>query len=97
MPVPVDFLRIVLGLLCLFFAHFLGRSIVRVRRGQNPRSLYGWLIRTAITAGAILWRRGLDGVAIGAFTLAAASLVLGAWDEQRPKKQEDLTKEIFGD
>jgi hypothetical protein len=86
------------GLFCLFFAHFLGRSMVRVRRGQNPRGLYGWLIRTAIAAGAILWHRGLDGVAIAAFTLAAASLVVvGAWDEQRPKKQEDLTREIFGE
>jgi hypothetical protein len=70
---------------------------VRVRRGSPARRLYGSLIRTAITAGAILWRRGLDGVAIGAFTLAAASLVVGAWDEPRPKKPEDLTKEIFGE
>ncbi|MGO4879395.1 MAG: hypothetical protein ACLP59_01065 [Bryobacteraceae bacterium] len=97
MPIPMDVLRVVLGLLCLFFAHFLGRSIVRVRRGQNPRGLYGWLIRTVITAGAILWRRGLDGISIAAFTLAAMSLVIGVWDEQRPKKQEDLTKEIFGE
>ena len=96
MPIPVDFLRVVLGLLCLFFAHFLGRSIIRVRRGLPARSLYGWLIRTGIAAGAILWHRGLDGVAIAALTLGAASLVVGAWDEQRPKKQEDLTKEIFG-
>ena len=80
MPIPVDFLRVVLGLFCPFFAHFLGRSIVRVRRGQSARSLYGWLIRTAIAA----------------YTLAAASLVVGVWDEQRPKKQEDLTREIFG-
>ena len=96
MPIPVDFLRAVLGLLCVFFAHFLGRSMVRVRRGLPARSLYGWLIRTAITAGAILWHRGMDGVSIGAFTLAAASLVVGVWDEQRPKRQEDLTREIFG-
>jgi hypothetical protein len=86
MPIPMDFLRIVLGLFCLFFAHFLGRSIVRMRRGrQGARSFYGWLIRTAIAAGAILWHRGLDGIAIGAFTLAAASLVVGVWDEQRPE------------
>ena len=97
MPIPVDFLRVVVGLFCLFFAHFLGRSMVRVRRGQNPRGLYGWLIRTAIAAGAILWHRGLDGVSIVAFTLAAASLVVGVWDEQRPKKREDLTREIFGE
>ena len=97
MPIPLDILRVALGLLCVLFAHFVGRSMVRVRRGQSPRSLYGWLLRYFITAGAILWRRGFDGVAITAFTLAAASLVVGAWDEQRPKKQEDLTSEIFGE
>jgi hypothetical protein len=97
MPIPLDFLRVVLGLFCLFFAHFLGRSIVRARRGQSARSLYGWLIRTTIAVGAILWHRGLDGISIAVLTLAAASLVVGVWDEQRPKKQEDLTKEIFGE
>jgi len=97
MPIPFDVLRVVLGLFCLFFAHFLGRSIVRVRRGQNPRGLYGWIVRTVLASGAILWRRGLDGISIAIFTLSAASLVIGAWDEQRPKKQEDLTKEIFGE
>ena len=96
MPIPVDFLRGILGLLCLFFAHFLGRSIVRARRGQRLRNFYGWLLRTIITAGAVLWHRGLDNIAIVIFTLAAASLVVGIWDEQRPKKQEDLTSQIFG-
>lgn len=98
MPIPVGFLRVLLGLFCVFFAHFLGRSMVRVRRGQNPRGLYGWLIRMAIAAGVLVWRRGLDGVAIAMLTLSAASLVVGAWEEQRPKKQEeDLTREIFGE
>ena len=96
MPIRVDILRVVLGLLCLLFAHFLGRSMVRVRRGRPARSLYGWLVRLAIAAGAVVWRSGLDNLAIGVFTLAAASLVIGVWDEQRPKKQEDLSKEIFG-
>jgi len=97
MPIPLDVLRVVLGLLCLFFAHLLGRSMVRARRGLGARSLYGWLIRLAITAGALLWGRGLDNLAIAMLTLAAASLAVGMWDEQRPKKQEDLTKEIFGE
>lgn len=97
MPISLDVRRIALGLLCLLFAHFLGRSIVRVQRGQPARSLYGWLIRTAIACGLILWRRGLDGISIAIFTLTAASLLIGAWDEQRPKEQEDLTKEIFGE
>ena len=98
MPIPLDILRVVLGLLCIFFAHFLGRSIVRLRRGlQRPRNLYGWLIRLLITAGAILWRRGFDAISIVVFLLAAASVALGVWNERRQKKQEDLTKEIFGE
>lgn len=97
MPIPLDTLRVLVALLGLFFAHFLGRSIVRVRRGQNPRSLYGWLLRTLIAEGAILWHRGLDTLAIVAFTLSAVSFVVGFWDEQRPKKEEDLTREIFGE
>jgi hypothetical protein len=44
----------------------------------------------------VLWRRGLDNISIVILTLAAAALVVGVWDEQRPKPQEDLTKEIFG-
>ena len=98
MPIPLDFLRGVLGLFCLFFAYFLGRSIVRARRGQQrPRHLYGWLVRVLLTGGAILWNRGLDGLAIAIFTLSACSLTLGIWDEQRPRKQEDLTRRIFGE
>jgi hypothetical protein len=96
MPISLDAMRVLLGLLCLLFAHFLGRSIIRMRHGQGARSMYGWLIRMAIAAGGMVWHRGLDGIAIAAFTLSAASLAAGAWDEQRPKKQEDLTREIFG-
>ena len=98
MPVPLNLLRGLLGLLCIFFAHLLGRSIVGVRRRvQRPRSLYGWLIRTLITACAILWGGGLDRLAAVAYVLAAASLALGIWEEQRPKKQEDLTRQMFGE
>lgn len=97
MPISVDFLRVTLGLFCVLFAHFLGRSMVRVKRGQSPRGLYGWVVRFAIAAGVLLWRHAFDGIAIMAFTLSAASLVVGVWDEQRPKKQEDLTREIFGE
>jgi hypothetical protein len=95
--IPLDFLRGILGLLSIFFAHFLGRSIVRVRRGvQRPRHLYGWLIRESLAAGAILWHRGWDAISIVFLGLSAVSLALGIWDEQRPKKQEDLTRQIFG-
>jgi len=91
MPFPLDFLRGVLGVLCVLFANVLGRSIVRVRRGARPRNMYGWLIRTAVCLLAVLWRGGLDRISIAILALTAASLLLGAWLEQRPKKQEDLT------
>jgi hypothetical protein len=98
MPIPVDFLRSILGLLCVFFAHFLGRSVVRVRRGlQRPRHLYGWLLRTLVTLVFVFWHRGWDGISIAVLTLVTVTLVLGIWDEHRPKEQEDLTKQIFGE
>lgn len=71
---------------------------MRQRRGlQRSRNFYGWLIRSLITAGAITWRRGFDRITIAAFVLAAGAMAIGIWDEQRPKPQEDLTKQIFGE
>jgi hypothetical protein len=96
--IPLDVLRGFLGLLCLFFAHFLGRAMVRVRVRHEPlRKLYGWLVRTLITVFAILYRRGFDSIAIAALALAAASLAAGVWDEYRPKREEDLTGQMFGE
>jgi hypothetical protein len=95
--IPLEILRVAVGLLLLFFAHFLGRSIVRVRAGrQQPRSVVGWIVRTLIAVFLILWRRGFDSISIAALALAAAALALGIWEESRPKRQEDLTKQIFG-
>ncbi len=97
MPIPIEFLRGLLGALCVFFAHFLGRSVVRVREGKQKQSkLIGWALRFLITGAAILYRHSLDVVAIVVFVLAAAAFGLGAWDEYRPKPEpEDLTKRIF--
>ena len=94
--VPLDFLRGLLGALCVFFAHFLGRSAVGVYRGSLKKSrVYGWLLRTVVTAAAIVWRKGLDLIAVVVFALAAIALALGAWAELRPRQQEDLTGEMF--
>ena|SRR5579871_6430982 len=98
MPVPINLLRGLLGLLCIFFSHMLGRAIVGVRyRRMRQRSLVGWLIRTLLTAGAILYGGGLDRIALVAYVLAVASLALGMWDECRPKHHEDLTRQMFGE
>ncbi len=97
MPVPIEFLRGLLGALCVFFAHFLGRSLVRVSQGKQKQSkAVGWGVRTLITGAAILFRHPLDAVAVVVFLLAALATGLGAWDEYRPKREpEDLTKQIF--
>jgi hypothetical protein len=98
MPVPIEFLRGVLGLLCLFFAHLAGRTAWAVRTGRAKTSrLYAWIIRTTVCAGALLFRHSVDGVAIAVFALAAVAAGAGWWVESRPKKEEDLTREIFPD
>ncbi len=97
MPVPIDFLRGMLGLLCAFFAHMLGRATGRPRqavpRGARPAS---WAIRTVVTYAAILYRHGIDAVALIVAALAAAAFALGYWLVRRPAKpEEDLTGQIF--
>jgi|YNPBryBLVA2012_1023415.scaffolds.fasta_scaffold00086_19 hypothetical protein len=93
--VPLNLVRAALGLLTLFFAHFLGRMIVRLRQGRPGARPGGWAIRFAVALGAILWSGGLDATAI--VTLAGAGLAggYGAWRESRPKKDEDLSELMF--
>ena len=99
MPVPIEFMRGVLGLLCLFFGHMAGRSAAAVRDGRHKVSrLYAWIIRTVVCGAALLFRHEVDMVVIGVYALAAASFAAGWWLEQRPKPEaEDLTHEIFPD
>jgi hypothetical protein len=96
MPVPIEFLRGILGILCVFFAHMLGRSAAAVHGGRQKKTrLYAWTIRTAVCGAALLFRHPVDAVAIGVYAVAAVVLALGYWAEQRPKEEEDLTHEIF--
>jgi hypothetical protein len=96
MPVPIEFLRGVLGILCVFFAHMLGRSAGAVRAGRQRSSrLYAWIIRTFLCGAALLFRHSLDTVALVVYLLAAIAAGAGFWNEQRPKPQEDLTDQIF--
>ena len=98
MPVPTEFLRGILGILCVFFAHMLGRSAAAVRAGRQKNTrLYAWAVRTTVCGAALLLRHPVDAVVIGVYALAAAVLALGYWAEQRPKEQEDLTEQIFPD
>jgi len=95
--IPINLLRAVIGLMCVLFAYFLGRTATRAYLGRGRKSrMYGWLIRTAITAAVITWRRGVDSLALAAYALAALTLAAGVWLELRPPKQpENVSREIF--
>lgn len=95
MPVSLEFLRGLVGGISIFFAHFLGRSIVLVSKGkQGRRPLYTWAFRYALATAAVCYH-GVDLLAIVVLAAGAVTLALGIWDERRPKKQEDLAKMMF--
>lgn len=94
--VPMDFLRGVLGVLCVFFAHMAGRSLAAVRKGQQRSSrLYAWITRTLLCAVFVFFRQGLDFIAIIVCSLAAIAFGAGTYVVTHQKPPEDLTHEIF--
>ena len=97
MPLSLEFLRGLLGGLSIFFAHFLGRAIVKVSKGrERKRALYTWALRFVITIGAVCYR-SVDRLAIIVLVLDVGAFALGWWDEWRPKREEDLTRTMFPD
>ena len=96
MPVSFEFLRGVLGVLCVLFAHMAGRSAVAVRKGQAKLSrLYGWILRALACAVVVAVRQPVDPVIIGVWVLAAAAFAAGWWAASRSRPEQDLTHEIF--
>lgn len=94
--VPLGILRAALGLLCLFFAHFLGRSAVRFcQRAEPGAKTTAWILRVAVAYGAILWSGGLDILAVIILVLTAVVLAAGIYVQLHPPKQENLSKQIF--
>jgi uncharacterized membrane protein len=96
MPVPIEFLRGVLGILCLFFAYMTGKTYVSLKKGRVRLSrFYAWLLRTVLCAMALGLRHQIDTIAIGVWALAAVLFGLGFWEASHEKPPEDLTHEIF--
>ena len=97
MPVSFEFVRGVLGVLCVLFAHMAGRSAVAVRKKQQKVSrLYGWILRAGACAVAVALRHSLDAIAVGVWVIGAAAFALGWWDASRARKvEQDLTHQIF--
>ncbi len=93
---PLGLIRAVLGLLTVFFAHFLGRSLMRWKQKRIPGGrMAPWLLRFALSLGAILWSGGWDATAIVTIVVAGAAGAYGAWQERKPAEPEDLTRQIF--
>ena len=96
MPVPTEFLRGVLGVLCVFFAYMAGRAAGAVRQHRQKVSrLYGWVLRTVLCAAIVVFRHEVDGIAIAVWGLAILTFAVGMWDVSRNKQEPDLTREIF--
>ena len=80
-----------LGLLALFFAHFLGRVGARLHQQKQPYAkALTWFLRTAVALFAVLWTRGLDAVSIVTLALAALSFAGGIYVEMRPHHTEEI-------
>ena len=96
MPIPLDFMRGILGVFCILSAHMAGRAAAAVRRGDAKLSrLYGWILRTVLCGAVLIFRHDIDLLVMAIWTLAAVGFAGGIWDASRPKEQEDLTHEIF--
>ena len=98
MPVSMEFLRGVLGVFGLLFAHKSGRAWMAARKGRQPISrFYRHLIRAVICLAALAFRHDVDTIAMGVWAMGAVAFAAGLWDVSRERKQEDLTREIFPD
>jgi hypothetical protein len=96
MPVSMEFLRGVLGLIGIGAAYMTGRSIIAVRRGwQKPPRLYAWILRSAVCLAVVGFRNPLDRTDIVVWSLALVSLLAGVWQTSREKAEEDLTHTMF--
>jgi hypothetical protein len=92
----LEFLRGVLGALALGCVYMAARSLVAFRRGQQKISrLWGWILRTTLCLAAVAYRHPVDTTDIVVGGLAVVVFATGYWDASRPRKQEDISHEIF--
>src|ERR1035437_4995990 len=91
MPVSMEFLRGVLGLIGVGCAYMMGRSAAAVRKGWQKRPrLYGWTIRTAACMGALMIRHPLDATDLVVWAAGAAFFVWVFWPAPGPGKEDAL-------
>ncbi len=87
---PIQLLRLIVLFMLVFFAHFLGRAIARLRRqGQPLVKALTWILRTSVALLAIVWTGGLDYLTIVSLLLAAVSFAWGMYRERHPPHAEE--------
>ena len=96
MPLPLDFLRGLIGSLGVGCAFLLAQALVMLRKGRGKLgNFYAWLIRTGLCLGALAIKHSIDAEALVIWILAAAAFSVGYWEAARQKQPEDLTRTIF--
>jgi hypothetical protein len=94
--VPIEFIRGVLGLLCLFFGYMGGRSAAAVAKGRmRATRLYTWILRMLACSAGLIIRHPLDNLVIVVWALELAAFGAGYWMVLHQKPPEDLTHQIF--
>ena len=94
--IPIEFLRGVLGVLCVFFAHMAGRSAALVRLGrERPSRLYAWIVRVVLCGVFVFFRQSLDFVGILVVAFSALAFAAGMYLVSHQKPPEDLSHQIF--
>jgi len=89
-------MRAAIGLLAVFFAHYLGRSAAGLvqRRVSRSRTI-SWALRTTVCVLGVFWGYGLDTLAVIVLALVALSLVSGVWVQLHPPNDEGLVEKMF--
>lgn len=90
--------RALVGVLAVFFSHFLGRSAAGLYQGRESRSrTIGWTLRVTVCVMAVVWGRGLDALSVVVLVLAVLSLGAGVWRQLHPPKDEALVEKMFSE
>jgi hypothetical protein len=94
--VPVEFIRGVLGLLCLFFGHMGGRAAAAAVKGlQKTTRLYAWILRMILCSAMLVFRHPIDNLVVAIWGLELVAFGLGYWMVLHQKPPEDLSHELF--
>jgi hypothetical protein len=92
----LGFLRGMLGVFCIAFASFFGRSFIRLRQDRERKSrTIAWALRTVVTGLAVVWRAGFDALTIAVVTGAVFFFAAGGYFEWRPKRHDELDRVMF--